>query len=165
MGKQINFFFSEKTKNDFISFVFSQKFRIISEFYDVSNGIKMEEYFDNDLISNWYLLFYKEQFGNLIFNQGQYRRLNVISSPVIEFIDTTINDNTNSITAGRIWISQKNVFSDESMRSTFLSDYNILVKWIKKNVPRQEYFDGCKLSRGYIDHEFKDKYEYKYKLF
>lgn len=165
MGKQINFFFSEKTKNDFISFVFSQKFKIFSESYDVTNGVKLKEYFDNDLISDWYLLFYKEQFGNLFYNQGRYGRLNVIKSPVIEFIDTSIHENNNSVTAGRIWISQRNIFDDENECSIFLSDYDLLVRWIKKNVPRQKYYDGYKLSKGYIDDDFKKQYEYKYKLF
>ena len=164
MGKQIEFFFSKKTKSDFISFVFRQKFKVFSESYDMSNGLKLKEYSNNDLISDRYLLFYKEQYGNLFYNQGRYERLNVIKSPVIEFVDTSIHDNNYSVNAGRIWISQKNVFTDESIGSTFISDYNILVKWIKKNVSRQEYYDGCKLIKGYIDLEIKEKYEYKYRL-
>ena len=93
MGKQIEFFFSKKTKSDFISFVFSQKFKVFSESYDMSNGLKLKEYSNNDLISDRYLLFYKEQYGNLFYNQGRYERLNVIKSPVIEFVDTSIHDN------------------------------------------------------------------------
>ena len=95
---------------------------------------------------------------------GEMYHSKKVTPAVIEFVDTSIHDNNYSVNAGRIWISQKNVFTDESIGSTFISDYNILVKWIKKNVSRQEYYDGCKLIKGYIDLEIKEKYEYKYRL-
>ena len=44
----------------------------------------------------------------------------------------------------------------------FISDYNKLLRWIRKNIPRQEYFDGFRTSVDYIDNEIKDKYEFRY---
>ena len=68
----------------------------------------------------------------------------------------------------RLYAISKTASTDlfkSNLKLTLPPNYDILVKWIKKNIPRQEYFDGSKLSKGYIDNEFKDKYEYKYKLF
>lgn len=162
MGKQTHFYISSDTRNEFLEYVFSKRYRIFSEKYDICKGIEQMEHFDCSTINDWCLIFYKDIYGDLIYNENQYRRIDKLYSPVVEFIDTIIHEEDNYISNGRIWISNINVLISENARESFLSDYNELVKWIRKNIPRREFFDGTKISKGYVDEEVKGMYEYKY---
>ena len=164
MGKQIRFYISNDSKMEFINYVFSLGYRVFSEKYFPNTGSQCIEHIDNDTIDDWHLIFYKDSYGKLCYNENQYNRVDVVHSPVVEFMDTIIHNKGNYISDGRIWISNKNVFDGKCARECFISDYTKLVKWIKKNIPRQEYFNGKQVLKGYIDDELKDIYEHKYRL-
>lgn len=164
MGRQTGFYLSKQTKERFLGFVLSKGYMIISEKYNKDNGWHSFTYRDNNCKydSNWMLIFYKDSHGSLFESTIQKGRVDRLISPIVEFTDTTIFEDDHTIKKGRIWAGSNINFPDERAHMEFISDYNKLLRWIRKNIPRQEYFDGFRTSVDYIDNEIKDKYEFRY---
>lgn len=86
-------------------------------------------------------------------------------SPVFEFIRTDIDKTKQVIKRGRIWKSSEIIFQDDETESLFTKDYNAIVRWIRKNAPRQNYYDGFDIRKDYISNKIKKEFEYSFKFF
>lgn len=154
MGRQINFYMNKTIETDFIEFVMHSGFIMLWE--DVINKqCKKIVDISNDNERSWLLILYKEEYGELIHENQYWDRINRIKSPIIEFTKTGIDKNKNSIRQGRIWIGSDCVFNSEESKTMFIKDYNKLVRWIKKNVPYQEYYHNNHTAKGYINDDIK----------
>lgn len=98
------------------------------------------------------MLFYNQKFGELSCTE---LRIKVLESPVIEYMQTYKNANKHEIRRGRIWISTEIDFENNEIKEEFLKVYKVLIGWIKKNIPRQEYVNKGKTCKGYICDEIK----------
>ena len=68
---------------------------------------------------------------------------------------------------GRIWISDR--YFDENgalikKDMSFVTDYQMLMRWVKKHVPYQEIKKGEYLIKEYVNDELKDLQEDGFKL-
>lgn len=146
MGKQINFYMNDSTQNRFFDFVRENQFIFLSYYGETIDNIN--EYYD------FYL--YKREFGDLSFKDYD-KSLDTLNSPVIEVIKSRIKGQ--KVLRGRIWVSdifyKKNIDNLEYCKK-YMDAYQILYKWIKKNVPYQEVMMGGYAIKEYADDVFTD---------
>lgn len=144
MGRQINFYMSESKQNLFLDFLREKQFVFLSCF-----GEKIEN--PNDCRC-FYL--YKEEFGEWYFRKNNVS-LDTFESPVIEVTKTKIKDQ--KVYEGRLWVSdsfyKKNIGKLEYCKK-YMNEYQILYRWIRKNVPYQNVIMGGYLFKTYADDEF-----------
>jgi len=140
MSKQINYFMDKETEERFIQFVQDTGFYFI----DWNDGKIVNPYEEKKL---FYYIISEKYIKLLEYKNDTVDSLNCL---VIEYIRNNIIEEKKIITRGRIYIS--NAYKDErffNYSGEFLKDYNMLYKWIKKNVPCQNYS-----SRGVIQKEY-----------
>lgn len=106
MGRQINFYMSEKTQDSFIDFLRHQRF----EFLD--NTAKQINQPNSNIIFSLYL--YKQDYGNIVMHPNNKESMNSIISPVIQLNKTIIKDEQKKILRGRLWISNQ-YYNDEGI--------------------------------------------------
>lgn len=154
MGKQINFYMSEKVQVSFIEYLEQNQF----VFLDDGSQIV-----DQPLSPNVFELYlYKQDYGDVIMRQDINEIMDSIKSPVIQFGKTTIKKEKKKVLRGRIWISDQ--YYDENgilikKDEEFVKDYKRLVRWIKKNVPYQEIRKGEFIVKEYVNDELKELQE------
>jgi adenine-specific DNA methylase len=60
-----------------------------------------------------------------------------------------------TIVRGRLWVTSYDFRDENADKKLFMKDYNMLVRWIKKNVPYQdvpcETYTGIHLYKSYAD--------------
>lgn len=166
MGRQINYYMNKNIENEFMKYVFSKDFKIISE-ESVSGKTIVYNTIDEVDQSEYYLYLYKTEFGDIInYTSGNYRIDNRIS-PVIEFIRTYIKDKDKEIIRGRIWFESKYYGEDSEIiykNPMLIKEYESLVRWIKKNVPYQEVEDRGYVFKEYISNDIKKMVSEGFKL-
>lgn len=162
MGRQINFYMDKEIEKLFIDFLFEKGFKIY--FHDFGKNKDTETQKGND-INSWYLILHKESYGRLVYNKHSQNEIDVMYSPVFEFIRTDIDKTKQVIKRGRIWKSSEIIFQDDETESLFTKDYNAIVRWIRKNAPRQNYYDGFDIRKDYISNKIKKEFEYSLKFF
>lgn len=143
MGKQINFYMSENVQNQFIDFLISNNFLFLD-----NEGNKID--FQNLCSYNNYYL-YKNEFGCLLTKNNS---IDVLNSPIIEFCKTRVKENR--ILRGRLWISDqyhKSNHGQTQQSRNYIMEYNMLAKWIKKNVPYQNIKKGEFFVKEYTNDE------------
>ena len=143
MGKQINFYMSENVQNQFIDFLISNNFLFLD-----NEGNKID--FQNLCSYNDYYL-YKNEFGCLLIRNNS---IDVLNSPIIEFCKTRVKENR--ILRGRLWISDqyyKYNNGQTQQSKNYIMEYNMLAKWIKKNVPYQNIKKGEFFVKEYTNDE------------
>lgn len=151
MGKQINFYMSEKVQASFIEHLEQNHFL----FLDVNSQILKEP-----LSSNVFGLYlYKQNYGNVVMRQDMNDIIDSIKSPVIQFSKTNIKNEKKKVLRGRLWISDQ--YYDEKgilvkKDEAFVKDYKMLTRWIKKNVPYQEIRKEDFFVKEYISDEIKE---------
>ncbi len=141
MSKQINYYMDKETEILFIRYIRDNGF-IFLKFAD---GAKVNPNNDCGLI----FLVTKERYHSLI--EYKNKSVNVLKSLVIEYSRNNIIEDKRIVTKGRIYISdayKEPQFA--SYRDSLISDYNLLYKWIKKNVPFQTYNNMGKIQKEYI---------------
>lgn len=131
MGKQLCFYMSEKDKREFNKFIASSSFVLLNR-----KGESIKEINENVI-----LYLYKKECGKLVYNNES---IDILSSPVIEYWQTTIKENT--IKRGRIWLS-------DSYPKEYYSEYQQLTKWIKKNITYTEIPKGTHSVKEYVSEE------------
>lgn len=144
MGKQINFYMEDSTQNCFLDFLRENQFTFLS--YEGEKIDNINDYCD------FYL--YKKEFGDLIFKEYG-KSLDILNSPVIEVVKTRIKGQ--KVLRGRIWVSDlfyKNNIGNLEYCKKYIDMYQILNKWIKKNVPYQEVIKGGYAIKEYADDGF-----------
>ena len=144
MGKQITFYMDDSTQNRFLDFLKDNQFVFLSNEGQTIDNI-------NDCY-DFYI--YKKEFGELFFKEYD-ESLDILNSPVIEIIKTRIKGQ--KILQGRVWVSdifyKKNNGKLEYCKK-YIETYQILYKWIKKNVPYQEVMMGGCAVKEYADNVF-----------
>lgn len=154
MGRQINFYMSESVEKEFFELLSSKGYKILYEGYDGDNIQELTSYDGLDR-KKWLIILYKDSYGSLIYDDEGETEINRNYSPVIEWCRTIINDNKKFVRGGRIWISSWIEFGDSIIEEQFKKDYNFLVRWIKKKVPRQEYTWKGHVLKRYMNVELQ----------
>ncbi len=151
MGKQINFYMSKSIQESFIEFLLKNRFAFLDK--DAS----LVKQANSDNITSVYL--YKENYGNIIMHGEGAAGIDVIKSPVIQFRKTIIKEERKAILRGRLWIASQYYAEDGTVikkNDLFLKDYQLLARWIKKNIPLQKIEKGKHNVNEYASDELKD---------
>jgi len=155
MGRQINFYMSESVEKEFFELLSIQGYKILYDGYDVDSIQELTSYDGMDR-KKWLIILYKDFYGPLIYADREEKEINRNYSPVIEWSRTIINNNEKFIREGRIWISSWVEFEDSLIEEQFKKDYNSLVRWIKKKVPREEYTWKGHILKRYKNTELQE---------
>ncbi len=159
MGKQINFYMSESVQTSFIEYLEHNNYMFLDYYANIV---------EPPVSTNIYSLYlYKQNYGDIIMNQDLCGNIDSLNSPVIQFSKTIIKNETKKVRRGRIWISDKCINKNGELIKkdvTFLKDYQILTRWIKKYVPYQEIKKDEYLIKEYVDDELKKLQEEGYSL-
>lgn len=158
MGKQINFYLERELEGKFIEELFNAGFVIVAEDLDNKKLITYNEL--KEVNSKIYILYlYKKDLGTLLINKECEYRLDYLRSPVIEFARTIIKSEKKVITRGRLWMESKYYGENGEIvckDSKLTSEYNKLVKWIKKYVPFQDVAKGDYVIKEYVTDSIKE---------
>lgn len=160
MGKQINFYMSHKVQEVFMEFLTQNNYIFIND-----RGDSILNPNSNEIHR---LFLHKPDYGAVIMRQGDNVGIDAIKSPVIEFNKTLVRNEKKRIRRGRLWISTQ--YYEENLlvkkKGLFLKDYELLVRWVKKNVPYQEYENGGYVLKEYINSEIIELQEkgYEFKM-
>lgn len=144
MSKQINFYMDDSTQNRFLNFIRENQFTFLSYYGEKIDNI--------NAYNDFYL--YKNDFGNLILKEYD-KSLDILNSPVIEVVKTRIKGQ--KIIRGRIWVSDlfyKNNIGNMEYCKKYIDMYQILNKWVKRNVPYQEVIKGGYTIKEYANDDF-----------
>lgn len=166
MGRQINFYIEKELEDKFMQKIFEDGFVVVAEDLENKKLVKFNELSEvNPQIHILYL--YKENYGQIITDKEYEYRLDCLRSPVIEFTKTLIKYEKKIIIRGRLWVESK--FYDKNgvvvnKDSRLISEYNLLAKWVKKNVPYQDILKGDYIVKEYITNRIKELSNCGFKL-
>ena len=149
MGKQINFYMSNNSQQEFIHFLTNQGFEFLKSGL-LKNDILIQS---SDVISEFKVYLHKNNFGRFIIEQigdSTQKSISSLCNPVIEFRLSKTNTTRKCVTSGRLWLTSYDFLDIEANRELILTEYNRLVRWIKKNVLYQPAISSGKI---YIDRE------------
>lgn len=154
MGRQINFYMSNDVQERFIDFLNKNEFVFVD-----CNASMINDILDD---SKRDIYLYKQDYGNIIMSQNNKSNIDSLKSPIIEYIKTIIKEEQQTVLRGRLWIETK--FYNEkgeviNKEESVLKDYQMLVRWIKKNVPYQQIKKKDHYIKGYINDELKELQE------
>lgn len=157
MGRQINYYMDEKTENEFIEYIFSRDFLIISEDLKnqrilIYNNINEVDYKQNRLY------IYKRGFENIITNHNCDYKIDSIESSVIQFVKTSIRNEEKEISRGRLWFESKYYGKDGEIifkNPLLTKEYESLVRWIKKHTTYQEVNHNGYMIKDYVTNSMK----------
>lgn len=147
MGRQINFYMSKKVQAEFIEFLEQSNFLYVDYYVDKTVHPVFEDVYS--------VYLYKEVYGELRKKQDD-KVYDSLIGPVIEFKKSMIKEDTKKIIRGRLWMTDW--YYDEEgnkvKKNDWLTkDYEKLVRWVKKNVPYQEYNNKGYILKEYINDE------------
>ena len=158
MGKQINFYMSENIQTSFVEYLQQNQFIFLDY-----NAQIVEEPFSTNV---YRLYLYKQNYGQLFMRQDLNHIMDIMKSPVIEFRKTTIKLEEKKVLRGRVWI--ENQYFKEGIcikkPDTFIRDYQMLNRWIRKHVPYQEIKKENFFIKEYVNDELKSLQENGFKL-
>ena len=138
MSRQLSFSMDKETENNFLKFLEENDFILIND-----NG-EILDY--NDINTLFVLITRQDYLPHLAYNDNG---VNLFDSLVIDYIRNNIIVSKKRINGGRIWISDAYKEEQFSMyKESFQKDYNIIKKWIQKNVPYQYLYINGKQSVG-----------------
>ncbi|MBQ4059989.1 MAG: hypothetical protein IJD40_13835 [Lachnospiraceae bacterium] len=163
MGRQINFYMSEAVEREFFEFICSNGYKILYRNF-IDERIENLVSYDEVNKKKWLLVLYKDSYGSIIFNDDRETEINRNYSPVIEWCRTILDNDEKVVRQGRIWISSWIEFENPLMEEQFKKDYNSLVRWIKKKVPKQEYMKKGHTLKRYMNEELKIYEDQGYKF-
>jgi len=166
LGRQINFYMSKEVENEFFKFLKKENFEFLIR--DNKNNVltRLYEIKYSEFNQN-YAYLYKPEYGEYFIEEEPFVDIEPITSPVIEFIRTYINNDEKTITRGRIWIETKYYDSSGELvekNAEFIKDYNRLVRWIKKNVPFREIIQEDYVEKEYANDEIVELVNQGYRL-
>jgi hypothetical protein len=140
MGKQIEFYMDYKTQEKFFDFLMSEGMTVL-----LKNDVKEINIIPEPFSTDWWwsLSVYDKKIGELKIRELDNGKLMIdyIDSSAIEFSRTFINDDEKIIRNGRLWMEMRYYDKDGQLVSKsieFDNMYKKMVKWIKKNCPRQD---------------------------
>lgn len=149
MGKQINFYMSKNVQAEFIKYLKEKHYLFLST--------EAKTIYTPNSAEMYSIYLYKQEYGDVIFEQDYVKKIDVFESPIIQFKKTTIKEEQKQVLRGRIWIADQ--FYEENKlvkkKDEFIRDYKDLVRWIKRNVPYQKVDEGGYIISEYINDEIK----------
>ncbi|MBE5943174.1 MAG: hypothetical protein E7264_11645 [Lachnospiraceae bacterium] len=163
MGRQINFYMSEAVEREFFEIICSNGYKILYRNF-IDERIEKIVSYDDVNRKKWLLVLYKDSYGSIIYNDEKKIEINRNYSPVIEWCRTILDSDEKVVRQGRIWISSWIEFEDFAIEEQFKKDYNSLVRWIKKKVPKQEYMKKGHTLTRYMNEELKIYEDQGYKF-
>lgn len=152
MGRQINFFMSKLVEKEFFDLLCRQGYSIFYEDYKEKRIRKVMSYDELDE-SMWLILLYKDVYGSLTYLDNEKLRIDKLNCSVIEWCRTVVNVEEKTVKRGRIWMSDLINFESSEKETQFKKDFNSLMRWIRKNVPRQENNHNGYIIKEYINDE------------
>ncbi|NLP51956.1 hypothetical protein [Bacillus sp. RO1] len=165
MGKQITFYIDKEIEKDLVHYIITNGGEILFE-GDNPKPKSITSLPEPFSVKGWFKLYlYQADLGDLKFISLPNNRkiIDSTTSPVIEFSRTAIREigKNKEISGGRFWVEMK-YWDDENQlvqKSLELDDwYKTLLKWIKKNVPKE------KESNSYVSPLIKDLVSQGFKL-
>lgn len=148
MGKQIEFYMSEKKQMEFVKYLFEDDFIFLDYYSEILN---------REVISDFVTVYlYKRNYGEIVMNHHAVKALELNVCPIIEFSKTSITEQKKIVHRGRLWMEDRYYASDKKLvkkDEQFIKDYQKLVRWIKKNVPYQQIKMGDYIVKEYINDE------------
>ncbi len=155
MGRQINFYMDKQVEREFFDFLSLNGYSILYENYREKKICKVISYEELDE-SMWIIFLYKEDFGLLQYSgEGDYK-INKLCAPVIEWCRTIVKKEERTVKRGRIWISGEIEFKNSEIEIQFRKEFDSLMRWIRKMVPKQEYDYKGYTIKDYISNDIKD---------
>ena len=151
MGRQINFYMSNDAQERFINFLNKNEFVFVDCNASIINDIL------DDSIREIYL--YKQDYGNIIMRRNDKVNIDSLNGPVIEYIKTKILEDQQTVLRGRLWIETKVYNEPANKGESLLKDYQMLVRWIKRNIPYQQIKKKDHYIKGYVNDELKELQE------
>ena len=142
MSRQLSFSMDKETENNFFKFLEENDFILLNRDGEILDY--------NDINTLFVLITRQDYLPHLAYN---HNGVNLFDSLVIDYLRNKISVSEKRIKAGRIWISDAYKEEHFSMyKESFQKDYNIIKKWIQKNVPYQYlYINGKQsLEKRYI---------------
>lgn len=162
MGRQINFYMSKQVEREFFYFLCQKGYCILYEDYKEKRTCKVKSYDELDE-SIWLIFLYKGTYGSLQYIDGEDSKIDKLSTPVIEWCRTLVNEKERTVKRGRIWMSDWIEFENLEIEIQFKKDFDSIVRWIRKMVPRQEYNINGYTIKDYINNDIKDYIKLGYK--
>ena len=138
MSRQLIFSMDKETENNFFKFLEENDFILLNRDGEILDY--------NDINTLFVLITRQDYLPHLAYNDNG---VNLFDSLVIDYLRNKISVSEKRIKAGRIWISDAYKEEHFSMyKESFQKDYNIIKKWIQKNVPYQYLYINGKQSLG-----------------
>lgn len=162
MGRQINFYMSKQVEREFFNFLCQKGYGILYEDYKEKRICKVTSYDELDE-SNWLIFLYKETYGSLQYIDGEDGKIDKLSTPIIEWCRTLVKEKERMVKRGRIWMSGWIEFENLEIEIQLKKDFDSMVRWIRKMVPRQEYNINGYTLKDYINNDIKDYINLGYK--
>lgn len=168
MGRQINFYMSEKVEKSFVELLNSNNYTIMWHDFAQNSIAVLNDYKCSELKQkNGILYLYKKMYGEYFIKKSNWIRIDASNSPIIEYIRTTIKNDDKKISRGRLWVETKYYNSNDELvekSPNLVKDFVDLTKWIKKNIPYQEIEEGDSFVKEYICDEIIELVHQGYRL-
>lgn len=142
MGKQFNFFMGERDEERLKKYLLKSNVKILFEGKNPM-PIEITEFPPTFSGKGWFIMYlYKEEWGELVIRNvsTDMKRIDLLSSPVIELSRTVIRSTAKEITPGRIWF-QNSYFKEDTILnkcSDINNFYLELMRQIKIILPKQK---------------------------
>ncbi len=163
MGRQINFYMSESVEREFFELLLSKGYKMFYRDF-IEEKIQGLTSYDELNRRKWLIILYKDSYGPLKYSDEKRTEIDKSYSPVIEWCRTTIDGNEKIVHRGRIWMSGWIEFDDSVMEIQFKKDFNSLVNWIRRKVPKNEYTCKGHILSRYMNEELKIYEDQGYKI-
>ena len=165
MGKQFDFFMSEKDEQKIKEYLQQSNVKMLFEGKNPP-PIEITDFPPTFSGKGWFMVYlYKEEWGELKLSQSGW--LDIITSPIIEFSRTIIRNDAKEISPGRIWYHNRYFDEDENLvekcKDIDLFYYE-LKKKIKKFLPNHKRLDAGKNRTFYCSDSIKELLDDGYKI-
>lgn len=158
MGRQINFYMSDKMRQEFVDFLTNKGFCYVDD------GVCEEVTYiaPSDIYSSFKVYLYKKEFGKInLRDTGIVKYIDGCYNPVIEYIISRPSTKTvKRILNGRVWMTSDDLYDENADRELMTKEYNKIIRWLKKHLLYEnieaEKYTYCKHG-GYTIKEYIDE--------
>ena len=132
MGRQINFYMSDKMRQEFVDFLTNKGFCYVDD------GVCEEVTYiaPSDIYSSFKVYLYKKEFGKIYLRDtGIVKYIDGCYNPVIEYIISRPSTKTvKRILNGRVWMTSDDLYDENADRELMTKEYNKIIRWLKKHL-------------------------------
>lgn len=157
MGRQLNFYMSDKMRQEFEDYLKNEGFSYLDK------GVCKEVTYiaPSDIYNFFYVYLYKKEFGKIhLHDTGIVKYIDESYNPVIEYIRADVKYDEKRIRSGRVWITTDNLYDENADRKLMIKEYNRIIRWLKKhllyeNIEVEKY--TYSIHEGYTIKEYIDE--------